>query len=155
VTTTQIDFFIQQAARLIEQDKPLHAIQYYKRLQMAAPESGYAYFELASIYMSLNRQKLAEKTLRESVKATKSSPEALVELGNFYLKQEKFGEAIACYEKVPVSAKIPQVHYNLGIAAFALSDYDRAEREFKITLAFEPQFPRIKEVLKMVAERKR
>ena len=68
-------------------------------------------------------------------------PTALFYLGVTHFKQERWNEALGSFEKgLEVNPRNARARHYLGIIATKLSLIERAEREFKMALAIDPEF---------------
>lgn len=142
----QLSRYFEQARSFVEEGKLLHATQIYKRLIFEEPALPKAYVELASVYEDLGRFTAAEKILLEAWDRCGRTHEIIYRLGNLYLRGGEYHRAITYYQSIE-SSKLPQVHFNLGIAYFYIGNLPRAEKHLRLTLKYDPQFPKINETI--------
>ena len=143
---------LQLAARLdearswIEDGKPLHAIQAYLRLITAQPKFLTAYIELSSLYVDMGRFDAAVKVLLRAKCNFPDGQEVTYLLGNVHMGAEEYDKALNYFKKL-VDMKLPRVHFNMGVAFFCQGNIKRAEEQFRLTMKYDPRFPKINESL--------
>lgn len=142
----QLSGFFERARALVEEGKLLHATQIYRRLISEEPALPKAYIELASIFEEFENYPAAEKLLLEAWERCGHLPEIVYRLGNLHLRCERYERAISYYNTLEGN-KLPHVHYNLGIAYFCLGNLSNAEKHLRLTLKYDPHFPKINETI--------
>jgi tetratricopeptide (TPR) repeat protein len=142
----QLGGFLEQARVLVEEGKLLHATQIYRRLISEEPALPKAYLELASVYEELENYAAAEKLLLEAWERCGHLPEIVYMLGNLHLRCGRYERAISHYNTLERN-RLPHVHYNLGIAYFCLGNLSNAEKHLRLTLKYDPHFPKINETI--------
>jgi len=142
----QLSGYFERARALVEEGKFLHATQIYRRVISEEPTLPKAYLELTSIYEELENYPAAEKLLSEAWERCGHLPEIVFRLGNLHLRCGRYDRAISYYNTLEAN-KLPQVHYNLGTAYFCLGNLLKAEQQLRLTLKYDPHFPRINETI--------
>jgi protein O-GlcNAc transferase len=73
---------------------------------------------------------------------TEQTAESLCELGGKLILQRRLEEAAAaCRQSIELDPKIPQTHYNLGIALRELGQLDESEAAYRQAIALKADFP--------------
>jgi tetratricopeptide (TPR) repeat protein len=150
----QLSRYLDQARSFVEEGKHLHAIQVYRRLISGAPGFAKAYLELASLYEELDRYPVAEQTLHDALERCGRTTEIIRRLGDLHLRCGQYERAISFYQSIE-SARLPHVQFNLGIAYFYIGNHSRAEHHLRLTLKYDPHFPRIYETIADLLIRRR
>ena len=138
----QISRLLDQARTLIEEKKVLHAAQIYRRLIRAEPTLVLASVELASLYEKMGRLEAGVAILNEALVVNPNSDELIFLLGSYTLRLQDYDRALAYFRRI-AGKKLPHVHFNMGMAYFFKNDIQHAEEQFRLTLKFDPAFPRI------------
>ena len=118
------------------------AKRYLQQSLRGDPNSLAALYNLAVIARGEGDNTEAETYLARAVKLDGDYPEAVFELGNLKLDQQKFAEAASLFRHyVQVSPKSAQGYYKLAIAEHRLHDSADADRDMNIfrTLSQSPQ----------------
>ncbi len=142
----QLQGYLEQARGFVEEGKFLHATQLYHRAIRRYPTCMDAYLELASIYEEAKKYAPAEKVLVQALECCGRVAKIIYRLGGLCLQQEEYGRAIGYYRLLETS-KLPAVHYNLGISYFYTGDLVKAEKYLRMTLKYDPHFPKINETI--------
>ena len=142
----QIARRLDQARALVEEEKYLHAIQIYLRLIIAEPTFLLPFVELASLYADMGRIPASIHLLSQADARFPNNPEIIFLLGSYHLRIDKYEKALALFKHLAVH-KLPQVHFNMGIAYFYQNKFLEAEEQFRLTLKYDPAFPKINESL--------
>lgn len=142
----QISRYMDRAKGLVEEGRLLHAAQLYQRIIEAEPDFEDAYSELSYIYFEFGKYEAAEKILLQALDHCKDISEILFMLGNLHLRLENYDRALEYY-KMLEHRKMPQVHFNMGAAYFYKENLPQAEKHFRLTLKYDPNFPKINESL--------
>ena len=137
---------IDLAHTLIQEEKHLHAIQVYLRLIRLEPDFIPAYIELSSLYAELGMVTAAGEQLRHIENRYPDNKEITFLLGSLYTRTEEYDTALMYFKKL-ATLKLPQVHFNMGVAFFYRNNVKLAEEQFRLTLKYDPQFPKINESL--------
>jgi len=134
------------ARSLVEGEKYLHAMQVYRRLLLS--EQGYlpAYVELASLYADMGQYPAIIRLLNRALTILPANGEVLFLLGSYHLRMEEYDTALSYFGQLE-EKKLPQVHFNMGVAYFYKNDIQSAEEQFRLTMKFDPAFPKINESL--------
>jgi tetratricopeptide (TPR) repeat protein len=142
----QLSRYFERARAHVEEGKLLHATQIYRRLISEEPHLPKAYLELASIYEELDNYAAAEQLLLKAWERCGQLPELVYRLGNLHLRCERYERAISYYSTLE-NSKLPHVHFNLGVAYFHLGNLAKSEKHLRLTLKYDPHFPRINETI--------
>jgi len=143
---TQIARLLDSARALVEEDKHLHAMQLYHRLIAVDPGFVPAYTELASLYAEVGQFSAVIRLLDRAREYVRDETEIVFLLGSYHLRMERYDTALSYFKQL-AEKKLPRVHFNMGIAYFYKSDIKRAEEQFRLTMRFDPAFPKINESL--------
>ena len=142
----QLATLLDQARSWVQADKPLHAIQEYRRLLQAEPSFLTATRELASLYAEMGKFDAAASVLLRAEPYAEHTDEITFLLGTIYMRAEDYDSALQCFKRLQ-DMKLPQVHFNMGVAYFCKNNIKRAEEQFRQTLKYDPRFPKIHESL--------
>jgi tetratricopeptide (TPR) repeat protein len=142
----QLARLLDQARSLVEEEKHLHAIQVYQRLIHLEPTFLLPHLELSSLYSEMGNLRAAASILRRAEELFPDAQEILFLLGSLHIKMGEFDRALT-YLKMLSRRKLPHVHFNMGIAFYYKDDLKRAEEQFRLTLQYDPHFPKINESL--------
>ncbi len=142
----QLARLLDNARALVEEGKRLHAMQVYNRLVAAEPSFLLPYFELASLYAELGKEHASISILRQAQELFPENVEVTYHLGGYHLRIEEYEKALTLYKKL-VGKKLPQVHFNMGVAYYFKNNFKLAEEQFRLTLKYDPQYPKINESL--------
>ena len=142
----QLNNMLDQARHLVEQPKVLHAVQIYHRILSTKPKCLEASLELSSLYLESGNAECAEEILKRAYEQSGRKAEIIFLLGNLQLRQRNFDKAITYYKMLD-EKKIPEVHFNTGIAYCSKNNIKLAEHHFRLTMKYNPRFPKINESL--------
>jgi protein O-GlcNAc transferase len=142
----RINSYLDQARAFVNEGKTLHAIQVYRQVIVGSPVRPEPYLELASLYEDMKQFTAAERILSEGLEQCSQTGKILYRLGMLCLRFEQYERAVG-YLRPLEKTKLPQVHFNLGVAYFSLGNLPRAEKHLAITLKYDPQFPKINETI--------
>ncbi len=140
----QLARLIDQARGFVADEKPLHASQLYLRLISSEPGFTLPYIELASLYAETGMHRASVRLLRRAAEAMPDEPDIIFHLANTLVKNEEYDAALTFYKKL-ADRKLPQVHFNMGIAYFSKGYFAAAEEQFRLTMRYDPKFPKINE----------
>ena len=107
------------------------------------PDDPYLNNSLGLVYLAKKRFDLAEDHFKKALELKKDYFDAKNNLGAAYLKQEKWSQAIECFEHVSRSLVYgyPEIPYaNLGWAYFHQKKYEKADFYFNKSLQINPKF---------------
>ncbi|MEQ8666827.1 MAG: tetratricopeptide repeat protein [Rhodospirillales bacterium] len=110
------------------------------------PESDYAWsadLRRAANFADLGQIEEAEGLLRNLAARDPSSPDPMIDLGDLYRSEARFGDAVDAYDAAFERIGEPQarfwsLHYARGIALERDDQWERAEADFLQALAYEP-----------------
>jgi tetratricopeptide (TPR) repeat protein len=146
VTRSQLLNILEKARGLAEEGKALHAIQLYRRAQEAEPTAVESYARLARLYSEQGHINSAEGVLRLGLKRDRTNPELLLLLGDLLLREERYSNAISCYDRIR-RFKRPGIHLRLGLAHFRAGNLVAAEHELRSAIRVDPSLPKVCELL--------
>lgn len=138
----QISRLLDTARKFAEQEKHLHAAQYFLRLMQLEPQFLPAYLELASLYADMDYPDAAIGILQRAENNFPGDPEVLFRLGDYYLRDGRYRLALKTFTRLE-DEKSAHVHYKMGVAYFFQENLDEAEHQFRIALKINPHFPRV------------
>ena len=150
----QLENMLDEARNLVEHGKRLHAMQVYHRILEAEPRSFEAALELSALFIESGRTQGAEDVLRRVYERSGKDPKILFMLGSLYLRKGEFEKAITFY-KMLGNRRSPEVHFNMGIAYFYKNSIKLAEHHLRLTMKYDPRFPRINESIGELLIKKR
>lgn len=142
----QYSRILEQARSFVQEEKFLHAFQYYFRLLETDSQDVSVYIEVAAILADIGMVPAAILLLLRGTTTAPSNPDIIFHLGNYYLCIEDYDAALRWYKKL-IDKKLPHIHFNMGIAYFNKQNFRYAEEQFRLTLRYDPKFPKINETL--------
>ncbi|MEE9225255.1 MAG: tetratricopeptide repeat protein [Bacteroidota bacterium] len=142
----QLTNMLDQARYLVEQGKVLHAVQVYHRILATEPQYLEASLELSSLYLESGNAGCAEEILQRAFEQSGKKSKIIFMLGNLQLRRGNFDKAITYYKMLD-EKKIPEVHFNMGFAYFYKNNIKLAEHHLRLTMKYNPRFPKINESL--------
>ena len=142
----QLARILDSARSLVEEEKHLHAIQVYHRLLREEPDFLPAYIELASLYAGRGEFPAIIRLLNRALEYSPANGEIVFLLGSYHLRMEEYDTALSYFKRL-AERKLPQVHFNMGVAYFYKNNIKNAEEQFRLTMKFDPAFPKINESL--------
>lgn len=119
------------------------ALKEFLDAEKVIPDDPYLHNDLGLVYMARNRFDLAEKHFLKAVTLDKDFIPAKNNLGASYLRQEKWSEAISCYNEIADNLLYATPHYaqtNLGWAYLGKGDIRKAKESFSKALKLRPDF---------------
>ena len=126
------------------------ANSFYARIQTSSP-----YFAMTQIQAAINDGRLDQPNagvakLRSLVDrgAGSSDPDAWTALGDLLRTSDKFGEAVAAYDKAIAALKdddrrLVQIYYARGVSLERSNRWNEAERDFRQALKLNPERPEV------------
>jgi tetratricopeptide (TPR) repeat protein len=126
------------------------ANSFYARIQTSSP-----YFAMTQIQAAINDGRLDQPNagvakLRSLVDrgAGSSDPDAWTALGDLLRTSDKFGEAVAAYDKAIAGLKdddrrLVQIYYARGVSLERSNRWNEAERDFRQALKLNPERPEV------------
>ncbi|MBI1804364.1 MAG: tetratricopeptide repeat protein [Ignavibacteriae bacterium] len=142
----QLARILDNARSLVEEDKHLHAMQVYHRLLREEPAFLPAYVGLTSLYAELGQFPAIIRLLKRALEYAPGNGELIFLLGSYHLRMEEYDAALSRFKQL-AEKKLPQVHFNMGVAYFYKNNIKNAEEQFRLTMKFDPAFPKINESL--------
>ena len=135
----QYQRLLDQAQQFVNDGKWLHAAQVYQRVILEEPEQIENYFKLSNMYAELRNVVAAEQVLLDALKQHPESADIIFALGALYVREQDYDNALHYFEQL-IPLRLPQVHYNIGIINFLKKNLTNAERHFRLTLEYDPEF---------------
>ena len=132
---------------LIQQhERCADAIAMYRTIRVESIYRWSGEISVADCQQKLDDLAGAIVTLRGLVKARPDRSEAVIELGDLYRREKRFGEAIETYGQVIGNIKQPSagdwaLFYSRGVAYERDKQWDKAEPDFQQALALSPDQP--------------
>jgi tetratricopeptide (TPR) repeat protein len=139
----QIAHILDEARKFAEEHKYLHSSQLYERLIFLVPEFLLPYIELASLHAGNGNPRWSIRTLERAERLFPGNPELIFKLGDYHLRVEEYKEALSYFSRI--QDKIAHVHYKMGVTYFFQDNLDDAEKQFRIALKLDPNYPRVNE----------
>ena len=105
-----------------------------------------AQYEIVDIYDLTGQYDSALDILNDMAKKEKN-PDTLIRLGDLYRHQSKYKKALNLYNRAidEIDGTVPEnywhVYYVRGIAYEQLNDWDKAEKDLKTALKYQPDHP--------------
>ena len=124
---------LERASEFEDEGKPLHAMQAYRRIIAAVPGQEDAYVRLSRLLWEMGRYEEAERLLQRGREENPRNAVFLMKLGELHLRRRHYARAIACYRRLG-NRRIPQAHFNLGVAYMHVGDWINAEAEMRAAL---------------------
>ncbi len=115
----------------------LHAIQIYQRLIHEVPEEWNYRVRLGTVYLEMGNLQAAEQVLLQALRYDAENPEVLYALGLACYQSGDLDRALFYLQQL-AGKGIPKVHYSLGLIFWRRSDFESAERHFRMALDFQP-----------------
>jgi tetratricopeptide (TPR) repeat protein len=140
----QIAHILDEARKFAEEEKYLHASQLYERLIHLEPKLVLPYLELASLYANTEHLQWGIQVLLRARQWLPGNADVLFKLGDYCLRNEEYDRALEYFRQIPAN-KIAHVHYKMGVTYFFQNNLDEAEKEFRIALKIDPNYPRVNE----------
>jgi Flp pilus assembly protein TadD len=137
---------LDQARAFAGEGRCLHAAQLYRRVIADEPRRTGTAVELASLYEELGMPRASLATLLRASAAVPDDEDLVLLIGSAYMGCDEPATALRWFRKLE-GRKLPEVHFNIGLAHIRRRDFEAAEREFVLARDFAPQFPHINEYL--------
>lgn len=113
---------------LLGQNQPALARPLFEKVKTLKPKELHAYLGVAESYEQTGQAAEALSQVTAAVAADSDFIAGHLKLGELYVKEQKFDDALAAGEKaLALSPKEPEAHLVIGAAALGKGDYDRAE----------------------------
>ncbi len=136
----QLSRLYDQGRQYADEGKHLHAAQVYRRILLEHPEILDTYFFLADAYLQLRNVAAAEQVLLSALRMSPGDPDVLFALGSLHLKAGNLDDALQYFDQL-IPLRQPKVHFNIGLAYYLKENPAGAERQFRIALDFDPDYP--------------
>lgn len=140
------DRIMDQARGFLDDGKPLHAIQMYRRILQEHPHHSAAYVRLATLYGDLERHGAAERLLRRGVRSLPRHQDLIIALADALLAQGKYTQATHWYARARTAGQV-RTHYCLALCYVRTGRSAAAERELRQALRIRPALPAALELL--------
>ena len=136
----RVSQLIDEARYYVDHAMWLHAVQSYRQLIDAFPAESRFYLDLATIYMEMGNLDAAEQTLIQALSRDSQNPDILFALGIAFYRAGKFEKALPYLEQL-IGRRLPKVHQIIGLIYHQRGDLHSAERQFRLTLEYDPEYP--------------
>jgi tetratricopeptide (TPR) repeat protein len=134
-----VEFRLMQAQLFINKGDTEGAKSSLQRMRELAPDNDTAVLMLSSIASKENKQKLAEKILREFLDAHPDSVPVGNALGRLLTQQNRLAEAILLYRNIATqTGNSPTALQTLGLLYLQFREYELAEETFRKLLETQP-----------------
>ncbi|MCU0453667.1 MAG: tetratricopeptide repeat protein [Bacteroidetes bacterium] len=149
----QLHGAFERARAFAAEGRWLHAIQVYRSIFEAVPESDDAVVELGSAYAALGQIEAAERLLNARASASETPEPFLFILGTILFRAGRSAEAQRHFMRVlRVERKLDRhvrarLHYFLGAISADEKKWSVADHHLRTVLSIEPNFPRLHESL--------
>lgn len=142
----QLHTLLEQAARYQDEGKMLHALQVLHAILRDDPTCDKAYVRLSQLYIEMDRNDLAEKTLLNGSRVNRGNLEYDFLLGTLHLRQARFDKALSYFGNLK-HLNIPQIHQSIGIIYLHQNNLQGAEEELRKAVVGDPDLPKVHELL--------
>lgn len=150
----QLHTILEEAQEFAAEGKVLHAVQLYRRVMQAMPTLDEPYVRLSQIYLEMGRADLAEKILGTGQARNPDNITFIRMLGEFHLQRGSFRDAVTALRRL-AHRRLPDVHFNMGVAYMHLAQWSEAESEFQTTIVLDERWPNVHEALGEVLIRRK
>ena len=138
----QIARILDDARKYVEEEKYLHAAQFYHRLIRLEPGLMLSYVELASMYAEMGDLNAGINILHLAEERFPEQPDLLFRIGDYNLRLENYPVALRYFAQLEREHSA-HVHYKMGVAYFFQDKLDNAEEQFRLAVKIDPNFPRV------------
>lgn len=139
-SSESVRILIDEAVGFLGEDKPLHAMQIFRRIIARDPECSDAYLKLAEIYIGLRNYDAAEELLKEALERMPDEYKLVYALGSLYFNLGEMERALPLLRKLS-SWRNPSVHLALATIYLEENDFDDADSEVRIVLKEDAKYP--------------
>jgi type IV pilus assembly protein PilF len=125
---------LELASGYFEQGKTNVALDEIKQSLSADPVYTPAYVLRGLVYMRLNDKRLAEDSFQRALNINARDPDALHNYGWFACQEDRYGEAIALFDRalaVPTYGAVAKTHLAKGICLTRMGKFAEAEESLK------------------------
>jgi uncharacterized protein (TIGR02466 family) len=138
--TTEQANLLNQAFRLLQEDKAADAQNAVRRILAAAPQSADAHHLLALCCKALNDDAAAEQAFTAAARLAPRNPHILGNFANWLKSRDRFEDALGYYRRaVEIAPDFDQGWLNMGIAALAAGKSDLAFSAITRAIELRPQ----------------
>ncbi len=146
MTTIERNEMLDRARRYVEEGKPLHASQLYRRLIRSIPELDEPVLQLAGLALAGRNPDEAIRLLREGAARCGDTTRCRMMLADLTLQRGDHGAAVESLAPL-ISGRNPQVHYRLALAFLRLGRMAEAEAAARHAVALDGRLAEAHEVL--------
>ena len=139
-SSESVRILIDEAVGFLGEDKPLHAMQIFRRVIARDPECSDAYLKLAEIYIGLRNYDAAEELLKEALERIPGEYKLVYALGSLYFNLGEMERALPLLRKLS-SWRNPSVHLALATIYLEENDFEEAASEVRIVLKEDAKYP--------------
>jgi tetratricopeptide (TPR) repeat protein len=127
----------------------------YLRLAVVSPNDAAIYASLGRIYLERQNLKDAISSFKAAINRDQKNGFYYYDLATALYKDEKYKEAIVCFEKsILINNRIPIRHLGLGLALMKIGENERAADSFRKAIFIEPNNEKYQRLLKKAQSKK-
>jgi tetratricopeptide (TPR) repeat protein len=132
-------FNYKNGLRLAKKGLYLEALQEFKQSVARNPKHTYTFFQLGSVYLSLERFSEAEKAYKKVLELDPENADAYSNLGIIYDREGLFVKAISAFMRaLRIKRDHLEARNNLGATFFKIGSYDEAIKAYEQVLKIDP-----------------
>ncbi|MCH8902927.1 MAG: alkaline phosphatase family protein [Bacteroidetes bacterium] len=130
---------LMEGSLLLGENKPLKALEYFKKAEKYAPALPNLYLQLGRGFSQLKKWADAERAYKKALIIDGDNSQAHHGLAVTYLRRNKYEEAIdGLLTAVGLIYHFPFAHYHLGETLFKMGEFERAAEAFEVCLTMSP-----------------
>ena len=139
---TTVEKYYNKGLSALADDNWLMAVQYFKKCQELDRSFIPAYHELADLFYANGQYDAAIAELQGALAMDPDDPEAAFALGNIYLAQNRYLEAIRVFKRLEqdIPDFAPELYYNMGVCYKHLGYPDLALENLNEALERDPSY---------------
>jgi tetratricopeptide (TPR) repeat protein len=141
VNAMQLHTLLSQAIELVEEDKPLHAVQLLQRIIAEQPACERAYVLLVEIYVQWGQHEAVRNVLVRGLRHNRGSAELMRQLGLHFMRVDEYEKALRCFLKIR-HVKDAGLHRTLGVLYAFMGKHHEAVQELKHAAQLDPRLPK-------------
>lgn len=152
--------WLKRARSYVDERKPLHAIQLYRKIIESSPASKDGWIELFRLYCHQQRYDAAERLLLDSLEYLEDKNEVVFLLGVLHLQTGDALQALTYFRRLQrheaslASEFQARVHFNIALVYVQMHRWGLAEHHLRKTRHMNPDFPKINESLSEILLRR-
>jgi len=152
--------WLEEARSYVDEQKPLHAIQLYRRIIESSPTTEEGWIGLFRIYCHQHQYDTAERLLLDSLEYLEDKNEVVFLLGVLHLQTGDTLRALTYLRQLQrreaglASEFQARVHFNIALVYVQMHRWGLAEHHLRKTRYMNPDFPKINESLSEILLRR-